>query len=188
MFKRLGVLTILIVLALVGSVPAVTAQEGPPEHVERGQALVTGSVWVQQTGVYFGGPEPIFPPPYEDVEDGPISRFVFNVRKGSEMVIHPVADIPVWEASGHLFWFKDGEVIRVDIQYMLQNENDFEPFDPAWWGPYYRCNYMSGTIGEESGMCFVVCDLPEPFVYVAAVDFFPQYRFDVLRSNVIIKE
>jgi len=181
MFKRLGILTILIVLALVGSVPAVTAQEGPPEHVERGQALVTGSIRVQETGYYDGSDGLIFPPPYEDVDDGSISRFVFNARKGSEMVIHPVAEMPVWEASGHLFWFKDGEVIRVDIQYML-------PDAMGWWGPGYRCNYMSGTIGEDSGMCFVVCDLPEPFVYVAAVDFFPQYRFDVLHGNVIIKE
>ena len=203
MFKRLGILAILVVMALMVSVPAVSAQGGPPEHVERGQALVTGSVWVQQTGVFdpstLGPGEPMFPPQYRDVEDGPISRFVFNARMGTELVKHtafpPEIAPDVYEAEGHLFWFKGDEVIRVDIVHML-------PDGMGWWhvdidNEYYienlRCNYISGIVVSEHypphyGMCFVVCDLPEPFVYVASIHMGDMYRFDVLRGNVIIKE
>jgi len=89
MFKRLGILTILIVLALVGSVPAVTARGGPPEHVERGQALVTGSVWVAN-----------------DI------HITFNARLGEQ--INPI----VYHASGHVHWFEAGEKISINISAM----------------------------------------------------------------------
>jgi len=49
MFKRLGILAILIVMALMVSVPAVAAQGGPPPDrgENRVEALVTGSVGLQ---------------------------------------------------------------------------------------------------------------------------------------------
>jgi len=156
----------------------------PPPRVH---GMVSGDVIVQNTGVYYG-PELIFPPPYDDVEDGEISRFVFNAIRGSERVDNPIG-MEVWEATGYLFWLEGDEVYMVDIQYMLQDGEGWWPHFP----PQPRCNYISGYVVSEhdppfGGMCFVVCDLPEPFVYVAALDMFPMYRFDVLQGSVYIIE
>jgi hypothetical protein len=91
MFKRLGVLIILIVLALVGSVPAVSA---------RGQALATGSIWIHPQAI------------------GNDIHINFNAR-GVNFV--PADEDYPWdhyEATGHLFWREGGDIDRVNIHHL----------------------------------------------------------------------
>ena len=81
MFKRLGILTILVVLLLVGSVPAVSAQGGPPPN--QGQALITGSFMIEF--------------------DGRVIHINFNARAGEAW---PWPGL--YDGIGHIHWREVG--------------------------------------------------------------------------------
>ena len=138
MFKKLGLLTILVVLALMTSVPAVSAQGGPPPDrgQPQGQTLATGSIHVQP-GLY---------DPEIDI------HINFNVR-GVNFV--PADDDYPWdhyEATGHLFWREGGEINRVNVHLL-------EIWEHA---PGLLCTYISGFAhsGPRAGqqLCFMICD------------------------------
>ncbi|MFU8826491.1 MAG: hypothetical protein ACNA70_03270 [Brevefilum sp.] len=92
MFKKLGILTILIVLALVGSVPAVSGQS---------QALATGSIHIQ----------PFLSDPFGNDFIQTDVHINFNARR----IYNEDNEIA---ATGHLFWREDGQVNRVSIATM----------------------------------------------------------------------
>jgi hypothetical protein len=195
MFKRLGVLSILIVLALVGSVPAVSAYgqisdsgmilvdphqhtpvqvpipdislpvaeavqsapaapatqpqgSPPPDRGQpRGQALATGSIWVQHEGREI--------------------RINFNARVTDE------------GATGHIFWREEGQTIRAHVVDMFFNS-----------GEGWTCAFMDGAVysGHETreNMCFMVCDDYDVYVGWNRVPYlFTQ--FDSHRGNLTIK-
>ena len=181
MFKKLGILAILIVMALMGSVPAVSA---------RTQRLATGSIWVEQTHAYTPPPPPNgpeFPPPYEPIEpDGKARHVVFNARATNLR-----EDGIFWDANGHLFWFENGNRYQANIHTMMFSDAAW-----AWWNPE-RCVYIAANFAPNPDgldhICFVVCDDGEPgrlgnFVYVAAVNYGVMYRYDIDRGNVVIRD
>jgi len=129
MLKRLGILTILIVMALMVSVPAVAAQGGPPEHVQRGQALVTGSFWIEF--------------------EGRVIHINLNVRAGEPMFS------TVHGATGHIHWREvGGNSYRMPA---VMIAFDDPPELPFWWPE--DCAYVRGLFGpgEDDYMCLQVC-------------------------------
>ena len=93
MFKRLGILAILIVMALMVSVPAVAAQGGPPPDrgQPRGQVLATGSIWVHPQGI------------------GNDIHINFNARQVNDAGV----------GTGHVFWREGGEIYRVNVNLLI---------------------------------------------------------------------
>jgi hypothetical protein len=179
MFKKLGILTILIVLMLMASVPAVSA---------RTQRLATGSIWVRQTHSYDPGEDwPEFPPPYEPIEpDGKARHVTFNARATNLQ-----ENGAFWDASGHLYWFENGSKYRASVHTMMFSDSAY-----AWWGSE-RCVYIAANFAPNPdgliNICFVVCDDGAPgrlgnYVYVAAVNYGVLYKYEVLRGNVVIKD
>jgi len=133
MFKRLGILAILIVMALMVSVPAVAAQ---------GQALATGSIHIQ-------------PGLYDPIEDEYIPTDVhinFNARAG-DFLEGGTDEFPLahYAATGHLFWREDGQVNRVRVATLV-----FQ------WNMIPDCVWITGEVynGPREGqhLCLVICE------------------------------
>ena len=143
MFKKLGILTILVVLALMASVPAVSA---------RTQRLATGSIWVQQTHSFNPEDGLQFPPPYEEIEpDGKARHVTFNARATNLQ-----EGGFFWDASGHLYWFENGSRYRASVHTMMFSDSAY-----AWWGEE-KCVYIAADFAPNpdglNNICFVVCD------------------------------
>jgi hypothetical protein len=212
MFKRLGVVTILVVLALMASVPAVSAL---------GQISDTGVIWVDPllyTPVQMPIPDislpvaeaahsaPAAPATVEPparvsrgqalttgsirinpvlLSDGtsPDIHITFNVR-GVNFIEADPEGYPYdhYEATGHLFWREGGEIDRVNMHLL-------EIWEHA---PGLFCTYISGIThsGPRAGqqLCFMFCD--NNYVLGAAWDGPPPYfsGTPVLSGNVTIKE
>ncbi len=172
MFKRLGILSILIVLALVGSVPAVAAQGGPPPDrgENRVEALATGSIWI----------------------DGDI-HVNFNARAG-DFLEEGVAGFeePHYAATGHLFWREDGKINRVSVDRLA-----FQWW-PLMFGP--DCTLISGIVYDgpravvEEGeytlrLCFIVCETVSELGSDIAGQWNGDFFFvNIIRGNFFIKD
>ena len=171
MFKKLGILTILVVLALMVSVPAVSARgQGPPDHVERGQALATGSIWV----------------------DGDI-HINFNARAGVflEKGVEGFEE-PHYAATGHIFWREDGQINRIRVDRLA-----FQWW-PHMFPP--DCTLISGIVYDgpravvEEGeytlrLCFIVCETVSNLGTDVAGQWNGDFFFvNIIRGNFVIKE
>ena len=196
MLKRLGVLTILIVLALMTSVPAVSAY---------GQISNSGMILVdphQLTPVQVPIPDislPVVepaqsapatqaqgsPPPDRGQPqgqslatgsiwirlDGRKIHINFNARQIFDAK-NPNA------ATGHINWREDGQTIRVSVYEMMFISNESE----GW-----TCAAIGGVVnrGHETreNMCFMVCDDYETLVRWD----FEFYLYENFSGNVKIK-
>lgn len=195
MFKRLGVVTIIVVLALMSSVSAVSAL---------GQISDTGVIWVdplQYTPVQVPIPDTNLPvaEPAQAAPAAPAAPAVPAVQVsrppdqgqplatgsiwvqhgGREIRINFNARVTDEGATGHIFWREDGQIIRVRVVDMF--------FDS---GEDWTCAFMGGVVysGHETrqNLCFMVCDDYDTFVRWDYV-FYLYEQFDSHRGNVTIK-
>ncbi|MBW6466591.1 MAG: hypothetical protein K0B06_08820 [Brevefilum sp.] len=191
MFKRLGVVTILVVLALMASVPAVSAL---------GQISDTGVIWVDPllyTPVQMPIPDISLPvaeaaqsaptTPAAQPQGGPppdqgqplATGSIWVQHEGREIRINFNARTTAEGATGHIYWREEGQTIRAHVVDMFFN-----------FGENWTCAFMSGEVysGHETreNMCFMVCDDYDVFVRWNYV-FYLYEQFDSHRGNLTIK-